>query len=54
MSTAAERKEVYNTSKWRSLRARIVERDGWLCQWCAEKGLTVAGAEVHHIQSDIT
>ena len=49
MSTALERKTVYNTPRWRKLRARIVERDGWLCQWCAEKGLTVAGAEVHHI-----
>ena len=51
MSTPAERRDVYNTVRWRKLRARIVERDGWLCQWCAEKGLTVAGVEVHHIKA---
>ena len=51
MSSSAERREVYNTPRWRKLRARIVESSGWPCQWCEAEGLTVAGVEVHHIKA---
>ena len=50
MSTAQERQEVYNTARWRALRAQVLLAAGYLCQRCATEGRRNAAQLVHHRQ----
>ena len=52
MSSLAERQLVYGTKRWRSLRALVLKRDGWLCNcaFCADSGDTRPAELVHHIR----
>ena len=51
MSTPEERKLYYATPRWKRLRVSILIRDGYSCRGeCAERGLTVAANEVHHVE----
>lgn len=43
----------YKSKRWRTLRERIIQRDGYNCQRCLLKYDTINGTDlqVHHIQS---
>ena len=44
-----EAKAIYGSRRWKNLRHLAMTRAGWLCVRCAERGLTVAAEEVHHL-----
>lgn len=46
----AERQEVYNTKRWKTLRDEMRMRQP-LCQDCLQKGIIKPMEEVHHIKS---
>ena len=48
MSTEAQRREIYNTARWRRLRGQVLVRDGHLCQSCKREGRTGPAEIVHH------
>ena len=48
MSTPKERKEIYNTPRWKRLRRLVMREAGWLCEVCQPR--TVGATEVHHIK----
>ena len=48
MSTAAERKAVYCTPQWRSVRADTLRRASHQCERCAAQGRRRPAALVHH------
>lgn len=49
--TRASRRDFYNSSEWRKMRQRILERDHYECQWCATEGrVTKDTLEVDHIK----
>ena len=50
MSTEAQRREIYSTSRWRRLRAQVLVRDGHLCQPCKRDGRVGPAAIVHHLR----
>lgn len=46
----ADRRRIYNTARWRKLRAWKIACDP-LCEVCKSKGLTVPAEDVHHVVS---
>ena len=40
---------LYKTAKWQRLRAAVMKRDGYKCQWSKRYGKTVEATTVHHI-----
>ena len=52
MSTAAERRAVYGSRRWRALRLEVLEAAGWLCQCpdCESDGRTMGAELVHHVK----
>ena len=48
MSTATERREVYQTRQWRATRATVMLRAGFLCERCLDERRHVPGSIVHH------
>ena len=48
MSTARERRKVYNTARWRNLRLYMLRQAGWKCCECGQRH-TPSRLEVHHI-----
>lgn len=40
---------MYKDKRWETLRARILRRDGYMCQECKRYGRAVEGDHVHHI-----
>ena len=48
-SQATVRKSVYWTQRWRRLRIRVLERDGWLCVSCQDKDRIEFATVVDHI-----
>ena len=47
------RREIYNTTIWRKLRAAKLMQNP-ICEICLESGKTTIGIDVHHIISFIT
>lgn len=45
-----ERQELYNTSRWKSLRELMVQKYP-LCQDCLKEGRITPTQEIHHIKS---
>ena len=44
-------KRFYNSKKiWRPVRAAIMKRDNYECQWCKQQGKYSEGQTVHHIK----
>lgn len=39
----------YSGDKWKRLRAAVLRRDGYRCQYCKRYGRNVPATEVHHI-----
>ena len=48
MSTIAERRDVYQTKRWKHLRARVLLAAAYLCERCAKEGRRVPANLVHH------
>jgi len=50
----AEARKFYKSKKWRTLRAKVLERDNHECQWCKKDGKVTlrndATLEVDHIK----
>lgn len=46
----AERRKIYNTERWRRLRAWKFANNP-LCEKCLEKGKTTPAEDIHHIVS---
>lgn len=40
----------YDSARWKKKRARILRRDGYMCQRCRRYGRHVEAREVHHIK----
>ena len=49
MSTRRERREVYDTGRWRALRAAVLLRAGHQCARCRKAGRRVLATLVHHV-----
>ena len=47
MSTEQERKEIYNTHRWRKLRIEKLNLNP-LCEECEREGITMGADIVHH------
>jgi 5-methylcytosine-specific restriction enzyme A len=43
-------KSFYNSSKWKSKRLYILQRDKYLCQMCKRYGRNTEAKIVHHIE----
>ena len=43
-------REFYDGKAWRSKRAKILRRDGYMCQHCKRYGRRREATEVHHIK----
>ncbi|HBF66482.1 MAG TPA: HNH endonuclease [Clostridium sp.] len=41
--------ELYHSSKWKSKRAKILRRDGYMCQLSLRYGKRIDADTVHHI-----
>lgn len=41
----------YTTTRWRTKRAFILKRDGYMCQECKKYGKRVEATTVHHIKT---
>lgn len=39
----------YKQKKWKSLRESILQRDGYMCQWCKRYGRRTEADHVHHV-----
>lgn len=39
----------YSSKRWKQLRAKVLRRDGYMCQFALRKGLRVPADTVHHI-----
>ena len=39
----------YKTRRWKHLRAVILRRDGYMCQWSSRYGKRVPADHVHHV-----
>lgn len=50
MSTKFERKTIYNTTRWRKLREKILEKNDGLCANCKRRGYTNDAHIIHHIK----
>ena len=50
MSTPQERREIYQTKRWRLLRLEVQKQAGCLCESCAREGRTRLGSVVHHVR----
>ena len=48
MSTKEERREVYQTKRWKHLRSQVLIAAGYLCERCAKEGRRVPANLVHH------
>lgn len=46
----ADRKKIYNSERWRKLRAWKFSRNP-LCEQCLERGRTTPAEDIHHKQS---
>lgn len=46
----AERRKIYNSERWKRLRAWKFTNDP-LCEKCQEKGITTIAEDIHHIIS---
>lgn len=42
--------DFYKSKRWRELRARVLRRDGYKCQYCKRYGKNVEAVTVHHIK----
>lgn len=51
--TRADRIKIYNSTRWRTIRATKISMDP-LCEMCAEAGRTTPAEDVHHITSFMT
>ena len=50
MSTIAERRDVYNTKRWKNLREQVLLAAAYLCERCAKDGRRVPAELVHHLK----
>ncbi|MFC0232741.1 HNH endonuclease [Vagococcus entomophilus] len=54
VETKEDRAAFYNSSEWKVLRQKILERDNYECQWCKAEGKVNTNAhsilEVDHIK----
>jgi 5-methylcytosine-specific restriction enzyme A len=44
-----KREKFYNSKKWKEFRNLYFEKMNGICELCNQKGLTVAGENLHHI-----
>lgn len=54
---AKDRKKIYNSKQWKSVRLKAMVRDNFLCVECKKLGIDTEGEEVDHIielSDDIT
>lgn len=42
MSSKENRRAFYNSTKWRRLRQKVLERDHYECQWCVTEGRVIS------------
>jgi 5-methylcytosine-specific restriction protein A len=50
-NTYKVRKSFYNSKSWREVRAHVLHRANYECEWCKEEGrVTTEGLEVDHIE----
>lgn len=46
---AKDRKQIYNSKKWKAVREEALIRDEFMCVICRQKGVDVQAQEVDHI-----